>query len=404
MRRQLPYAFRHLEDRTARHIAAYGGRGGAKSHTFAEKLIQRGAAETLRIGCYREIQRSISASVKQLLDDKIEALGLSDGYRSTQYSIEHRVTGTEFLFAGLRTNPESVKSTEGIDIAWVEEANTVSQRSIDLLIPTVRKPGSQIWWSWNRRFTTDPVDKMFLGPDGPPPRSRIIRVNWDDNPWFPDVLREEMEWCRQRDYDKYLHVWEGHPVRRSDKQVFTNWRIEDIDDQVPAGTVPRFGADWGFSVDPTVLIKCYAWGRTLYFREEAYKVNCKIADTPKLFRTVSESERYPCRGDSSRPDIIAHMRDNGFPRLQPARKGAGSVEEGVTFMQSYDIVVHPSCRHTADELATYSYKVDPLTDEVLPELEDKDNHVIDAARYALEGYRRGGGGPDVIVGGQLVEG
>ncbi len=399
----IPYGFRHLRNLDARNVAMHGGRGGAKSHSFASEALDQGAERPLRILCAREIQRSIASSVKQLLDDKIAAKGMQSFYTSTQYAITG-ANGTNFIFAGLRTNPESVKSTEGIDIAWVEEANTVSQRSIDLLIPTVRKPGSRLWWSWNRRFITDPVDKMFLGGT-PPPRSIIQQVNYDDNPFFPEVLKEEMEWDRQRDMDKYLHVWEGHPLMRSDSKVFKNWRIEDIDDEIPAGCTPRFGADWGFSIDPTVLVKAYVWGRTIYFREEAYKVRCAIDKIPDLFDQVSESRDYRIRADSNRPDLISYMSENGYPKIVSARKGPGSVEEGVSFLQSYDIVVHPDCKHVADEMGLYSYKTDPLTNEVLPELADKDNHVIDSARYALEDIRRGGHQPSIAGAlGFLVEG
>lgn len=391
IRTQLPYAFRHLRNREARNIAFHGGRGGAKSWSIAEELVKQGAEESLRVLCAREIQRSIGASVKQLLDDKIEKLGLGGFYNSTQFAIT-APNGTSFSFAGLRSNPESIKSMEGIDIAWVEEANTVSQRSMDLLIPTVRKPGSRLIWSWNRRFHTDPVDNHFLGPKGLPPRSIVQQVNHYDNPWFPENLREEMEWLKKRDYQKYLHVWEGQLLQRSDKQVFQNWSIEDLDDELPADAIPRFGADWGFSVDPSVLVKCYVLEsqKIIYVRNEAYQVKCKIADTPALFDQVPQSRDYPIRADSNRPDIVAHMKDNGFPKIKSARKGPGSVVEGVNFLQSYDIVVHPDCKHVADELGTYSYKVDPLTDDVLPELADEDNHVIDALRYALEDVRRGG--------------
>lgn len=399
----LPYGFRHLRNPDARDIAFHGGRGGAKSHSMASELLNQGAERPLRILCAREIQRSISSSVKQLLDDKIAEKQLQSFYTSTQYAITG-ANGTNFIFAGLRSNPESVKSTEGIDIAWVEEANTVSQRSIDLLIPTVRKPGSQLWWSWNRRFITDPVDKRFLGGQ-PPPRSIVQQVNHDDNPWFPEVLREEMEWDRQRDMDKYLHIWEGHPLMRSDSKVFKNWRIEDIDDQVPEDCIPRFGADWGFSVDPTVLVKSYVFGRTIYFVEEAYKVRCEIDQIPKLFDQVSESRDYRIRADSNRPDLISYMKDNGFPKIVSARKGPGSIKEGVSFLQSYDIVVHPRCVHVADELGLYSYKTDPLTNEVLPILADEDNHVIDSARYSLEDIRRGGNAPSLAGAlGYVVEG
>ena len=399
-----------------RHKATHGGRGGGKSHNYAAALIILGAQKPFRVGCYREIQKSIKASVKTLLDDKIEQAGLMGHfYNSTEYSIKG-ANGTEFMFAGLRTNPDSVKSTEGLDVAWIEEANTVSQNSLGLLTPTVRKEGSELWYSWNRRHAHDPVDNMFLG-GSPPPRSFVQQVNWRENPWFPDVLREEMDWDRSRDIDKWRHVWEGELLQRSEARVFKNWRTEDIDDMVPSDCPPRIGADWGFASDPTVIVECYVIEslRVLYFRREKYKIRCEIDDTPALF--AGSDTREPARwknphtheglesvrkghrivADSARPETISYMKRHGFDIVR-ATKGPNSVEEGVEFMQSYDIVVHPDCVHVADELTHYSYLLDPLTEAVLPALGDKHNHTIDACRYALEDIRRGGGkrGMDAI--------
>ncbi|MEE8609021.1 MAG: PBSX family phage terminase large subunit [Nitrospiraceae bacterium] len=413
---QLPEAFEFLFE-PSRHKAAHGGRGGAKSHSFAAALVIKGKQRPLRWLFAREIQKSIKASVKQLLDDKIRDLGLNDHYYSTDRGITGR-NGTEFLFAGLRSNPESVKSMEGLDGAWVEEANNVSNTSIKLLTPTVRKEGSELWWSWNRRSATDPVDKMFLGGE-PPPRSIVRKVGWRDNPWFPEVLQEEMAWDKRRDHDKWLHVWEGEPVVRSEARVFKNWRVDDLDHLIEGGEhIPRFGADWGFSVDPTVLIKCYVIDRVLYFREEAYKVGCEIDETPSLFAGSDpidpprwkNTKGHPglsgalgglIVADNARPETISYMNNRGFT-VKRAIKGAGSVEDGIEFMRSHDIVVHPSCKHIEDELILYSYKVDPLTDEVLPELADKNNHTIDAARYAVESARRKLRGRIGIIGGEAI--
>ncbi|MDE2107429.1 MAG: terminase large subunit, partial [Patescibacteria group bacterium] len=285
---------------------------------------------------------------------------------------------------------------EGYDIAWAEEAQTLSQRSLDLLRPTIRKPGSELWFSWNPRLRPtkrgdsvigDPVDVM-LRADDLPPDAAVVRANWSDNPWFPDVLRAEMEWDRRRDPDKYAHVWLGDYERVSEARVFRNWRIEEF--ETPAESDVRFyyGADWGFSIDPTVLVRCWLHGSTLYVDHEAHRVGCAITDTPALFDTVPSSRKWPIRADSARPETIDHMQRAGF-RISPAVKGPNSVEDGIEFLKSHDIVVHPRCRHTADELSRYSYKVDPHTGEVLPVLEDKNNHVIDALRYALEGARIG---------------
>lgn len=424
-RLRLPFAFRELRD-PYRYKVFHGGRGGAKSHSFAQELVLRGHKQPLRWLCAREIQKSISASVKQLLEDKIKEAHLGpveDGGNGYYKITDRAITGgdgrTEFLFAGLRTNPDSVKSMEGLDGAWVEEANNVSRRSWDLLTPTIRKEGSEIWASFNRRHKTDPVDSMFLGGT-PPPRSLVRKVGWQDNPWFPAVLHEQMMWDKSRDRDKWLHVWGGEPVIRSEARVFQNWRTEDIDDQIPENCIPRLGADWGFSIDPTVLIECYVWGTTLYFRREAYKVKCKIDETPALFAGTDTREpprwsnvfvhpglqavrdNHRIVADSARPETVAYMKDRGF-NIISARKGAGSVEEGVEFMKSYDIVVHPDCVQTADELTFYSYKEDPLTDEVLPVLADRDNHVIDAARYSLESVRKKSRATISLYGGEVIK-
>lgn len=380
---QIPNKFRRIFE-PSRYKAFFGGRGSAKSHTISAVLLLMSSQQKLRILCAREIQKSLKSSSKQLIIDKINSLGLSQFYKITDSDIKGK-NGSRFLFEGIRTNPESIKSMEGIDIVWVEEASTVSQSSIDLLIPTIRKPGSEIWFSWNPRFTNDPVDKLFLGSDGPPPNTILFKVNFSDNPWFPEVLRAEMEWDKKRDPDKYAHVWLGHYVMRSELSVFRNWSIDEP--EVPPNCYPSFGADWGFSVDPSVLVKCYIFGRTLYIAEEAYQVGCEIDHLPKLFNKVYESNRYEIRADSARPETISYMNRNGF-NIAPSIKGAGSVVEGIEFMKSFDIKINPSCRHAIDEFSTFCYKKDKRTDEILPELEESNNHVIDATRYAVENQRR----------------
>lgn len=367
----------------SRYKAIYGGRGSAKSHSVATALVLQGAQQPLRILCAREIQNSIKDSVKRLLDDKIEACGLRGFYTSTDAEIRG-ANGTLFVFAGLRSNADSIRSLEGLDRCWVEEAATVSQASINTLTPTIRKPDSEIWFTWNPRNADDPIDVMFR-KDEPPPKSIVHRVNYDMNPWFPEVLKDEMEWDRRRDPDKYAHVWLGEYLRNSEARVFRNWRVEPF--ETPYDAEFRFGADWGFSVDPTVLIRAWLKGRTLYVDREAYSVGCEIDDTPALFDTVPGSRNWLITADSSRPETISYMSRHGF-RISKALKGPGSLEEGVQFLKSFDIVVHPDCKHTIDELSLYSYKTDKLTDEVMPVLEDKENHVIDALRYALEALRR----------------
>ena len=371
----------------SRYKAIWGGRGSGKSHERAEALIEKAVMQHgLRWVCIREVQKSLKQSVKQLLADKIRKFGLSDMFEVTETQIRTPGNGI-IIFQGMQNHTaDTIKSLEGFDGAWVEEAQTLSQRSLDLLRPTIRKEGSELWFTWNPRFKTDAVDAFFRSEDGPPPGAIVVKANYDDNPWFPNVLREEMEYDKRRDPDKYAHIWLGDYQKNSKSRVFNNWTIQEF--EAPADAVHRFGADWGFSNDPTVCVRCHSIGRKLYIDYEVYKIGCEIVDTPELFMEIPEAEKWPMRADSARPETISHMRKHGFPKIVGATKGPGSIVEGINFLKSFDIIVHPRCVHTADELALYSYKVDKDTDEVLPILEDKKNNVIDSIRYAFEGIMR----------------
>lgn len=335
--------------------------------------------------CVREVQRTLNQSVKKLLELKIEALGVGSLFDVQESKIIAPYGGL-IIFQGMQNHTaDSIKSLEDFDVAWVEEAQSLSQRSLDLLRPTIRKAGSELWFSWNPDHETDPVDAFLRGPN-PYPDSVVVEANYRDNPWLPDVLKQELTYDQARDPDKFAHIWLGKYQRNSEARVFRNWTVEDF--EVDESQIIRQGADWGFSVDPTVLVQAYIVGRKLYVPYEAYRVGCEIIDTPALFMTVPDSEKWPIIADSARPETISHVRKNGFPKIMPAVKGAKSLEEGVEFLKSFDIIVHPRCQHLIDELTLYSYKTDPLTGLVLPALEDKDNHVIDALRYACEGVRR----------------
>ena len=369
----------------ARYKGAFGGRGSGKSHFFGELAIERSICAPTDIVCVRENQKSLDQSVKKLLEHKIEKLN-AGAYFEVQDKRILASNGGRIIFQGMQNHTaESIKSLEGYDIAWVEEAQTLSQRSLDMLRPTIRKNGSELWFSWNPRHETDPVDALLRG-ETPPPNATVVEANYSDNPWFPDVLRAEMEYDRSRDPEKYSHVWLGAYERNSEARVFKNWRVQEFD--APDGVIFRLGADWGFSVDPSVLIRCHIDGTRLYVDYEAYMIGCEIVNLPALFMSVPDAEKWPMVADSSRPETISHMRNNGFPKILSAVKGPRSLEEGVEWLKSFDIVVHPRCKHLIDELTLYSYKTDPLTGAVLPMLADKDNHCIDALRYACEGVRR----------------
>lgn len=369
----------------ARYLGAYGGRGSGKSHFFGELLIERSATEKLDAVCIREVQKSLDQSVKKLLEGKIEKLNAGYYFEVQDAKILSKLGG-RIIFQGMQNHTaDSIKSLEGYDVAWIEEAQSLSQHSLDLLRPTMRKEGSQIWASWNPRNATDPIDALLRGAS-PPPDARVVQVNYTDNPWLPEELIAEIEYDKKRDPDKFAHIWLGGYVSMSSARVFRNWTVEEFD--APDGATFRLGADWGFAIDPSVLIRCYIQGKKLYVDHEAYMVGCEIDQLPDLFDRVPDSRKWFITADSARPETISYMQKHGYPKINAAIKGSKSVEEGVEFLKSFDIVVHPRCLHTIQELTLYSYKVDPLTEKVLPVLEDKHNHVIDALRYACEGARR----------------
>lgn len=372
---------------SARFRGAKGGRGSGKSHFFAESLIEDMVLGHTRAACVREIQNSIKDSVKQLIQDKIERHGLRPLFKITDREIVGPNDGL-IVFRGLQNHTAtSIKSLEGFNRCLVEEAQTITRRSLDLLVPTFRS-NSQFSFAWNPNSPKDAVETLFADNKGDSDFA-CVHANYYDNPFFPAELRRDMERDKYRDPDKYAHVWLGDFQQKSEARVFRNWRVGEL--EIPAGARPYFGADWGFSVDPTVLIRVWVWDRTLYVDREVYRVGCEIDHTPALFERVNDGrittiKRWPITADSARPETISYMKRQGY-NIKPARKGAGSVEEGIEFLKSYDIVVHPDCAHSVDEMSLYAYEIDKKTNEVLPVLSDRNNHVIDAIRYAVEGLR-----------------
>jgi len=383
--------------RRTRYKGAHGGRGSGKSHFFAELLIIYCLnIPGIRAVCLREVQQSLKQSSKLLIEDKIQQFGVGHLFRVLEDRIETPGGGI-IIFQGMQNHTaESIKSLEGYDVAWFDEAHRASQFSLGLLRPTLRKENSELWFSWNPFGRTDPVDELLRGVDRPPD-AIVVEANYSDNPVFPDVLREEMEYDKRRDPDRYAHVWMGKYQQESEARVFKNWRVAEF--ETPDDTRFYFGADWGFSVDPSVLVRCWIKGRNLYVDHEAWKIGCDYDHTPALFAGddprwknpmgfpgIPGAKKWPIVADSANPQAISYMQRMGFA-MTPAVKGTGSVEEGVEFLKSHDIVVHPRCVHVVDELSTYSWMKDKRTEQILPKLSDKKNHTIDSLRYAVEPLR-----------------
>jgi phage terminase large subunit len=382
IRCDIPESFQYLLE-PMRYKSAYGGRGRGASWSFARVLATKASFEKKRILCTREYQNSIRDSVYKVLTDQIEQLSLMPYYNINKTEISSKV-GSEFIFKGLQ-HPLEIKSIEGIDVVWLEEAQNVSEDSWKFLIPTIRKEGSEIWMSWNTGSEDDPTYVRFVTNKPEDCISKLL--SYKDNPYFPETLRKEMEYCKRVDYDAYLHIWEGKPEKLSHALVFKGkFAVEDF--ETPYGARFYYGADWGFANDPIALIRCFIVGNDLFIDQEACGVGVEFEEIPQLFDSVPGVREYEIPADSSRPETISYVKRQGF-LVKSCRKSAttkaGFVKDGISFLRKFEkIHIHTRCKHVQDEFEHYSYKIDKKTGEVLPILLDSFNHCIDALRYSLE--------------------
>lgn len=357
-----------------------GGRGSAKSTSFADALLVRAAYEPLRILCAREIQNSIRDSVHRLLSDRIKALGLDDCY-IVQKDCIMSGCGSELIFKGLHRNINKIKSIEAIDICWIEEAETISQDSWDVLVPTIRKANSEIWISFNQESEKSAMYREFIL--NPRPNSTVEHMTFRDNKMFPDVLRDEMEHCRKTDPDRYKHVWEGGLKEYSDAIIFAG-KIVEREFVTPQCVVFHFGCDWGFSGDPMAIPRMFILGPDLYIDYEFYAHGIDYDEYEEAFDSIPGIRSGRIRADNAYPASISYVRKRGFDIIG-AKKGPGSVEDGIKFLRGFrNIYIHPRCPGALDDFKNYRYKQDPLTKDILTIIIDKSNHIPDAVRYALE--------------------
>lgn len=375
---------------SARYRALYGGRGSGKSFSVALMAAIWGYADPIRILCTREFQASIKDSFHAEVKSAIAAHPWLENHYDVGVDYLKGRNGTEFIFRGLRHNSQAIKSLAKIDLTIVEEAETVPEQSwLDLEATVFRQPKSELIAIWNPRIDGSPVDKRFR--KRPPSESLIAEVNWNDNPYFPSAL----ELLRRREQERldpatYAHIWEGAYLENSDAQVFQNkYRVAEFNpDSNWDG--PYYGVDFGFSQDPTAGVKCWVFDDKLWVEYDAAKVGLELDSTaPFLIENIPGIDHHAVRADSARPESISYLKRHGIPRIEGAKKGKGSVEDGIQFIRSFkEVVIHPRCKKTAEEFRLYSYKVDRLSGDVLTDIVDANNHIIDALRYALEPIMR----------------
>lgn len=374
-----------------RHKVFYGGRGSGKSHAIATALAIIASKHGVLVVCARQYQNSIKTSVKELIENKIKMLGLAGDFKFLEREIINEKTGAKFIFIGLDRNPESAKSLEGADICWVEEANTINARSMEILEPTIRKPGSEIWWSYNPEFTTDPVDNYFRGgalPEGavfvPPPDSYICRVGIEDNPWFYQTEMPQQMWhMEQGNPARFRHVWGGEYDEDYEGRIYSDVMIGRVD--VPANIDPRYGMDFSSGgAHPHAILRAYVLdhSKQIYIAREA-ALSVPMRHFHAAIDSVIDTRADQIVCDSSQPGTIEQLNFEGF-NCVPAKKGPGSVKAGITWLQGYQLVIDPDCPLIAKEARTYSWAIDRVTkkrtDAPVKVLDD----LLDALRYATE--------------------
>ncbi|MGX1096527.1 PBSX family phage terminase large subunit [Amorphus sp. MBR-141] len=370
---------------SVQYRALKGGRGSGKSLNAAKMAAIWGYAEPLRILCAREFQVSIAESFHAELKAAIASEPWLDAAYDVGRDYLRGKNGTEFIFRGLRRNTQSIKSLANIDLTIVEEAEDVPEESWLALEATVfRRPRSELWPIWNPRLDGSPVDLRFV--KDPPANALIATLNWQDNPFFPPGLEELRQREQKRlDPNTYAHVWDGAYLTNSEVQILGGkWEVADFEPS-DGWEGPYQGGDFGFSQDPTAAVRCWVHGDCLYVEYEAGKTGLELDDTAGFItRRIPDFADYVTRWDNARPESISHIKRHGLPRSESVDKWPGSVEDGIAFLRSFRrIVVHPRCTETAREMRLYSYKVDRMSGDILPDVVDAWNHYIDAIRYAV---------------------
>jgi len=376
----------------SRYKVAYGGRGGAKSWGIARALLILGAKSPLRILCAREFMTSMRDSVHKLLCDQIEALSLFGFYEITQASIKGK-NGTEFSFVGLKNNIANVKSYEGVDICWVEEAQTVSRLSWNVLIPTIRKEGSEIWVSFNPELETDETYQRFVAI--PPADCITMKVNWSDNPWFPDTLKLEKDALKARDEEAYNQVWEGLCRQTVDGAIFAK-EMQQAEKEGRICRVPYdatkpvhavFDLGWSDSTAIWFLQFVGMETRLIRYIEDSQKTISYYLATMQTFGYVYDTIWLPHDAENKTLAAAGRTIDDivraaGYKtRIMPRVPVLDSINAART--------IFPTCyfdrEHTADGLAClrhYRYEVDPDTGQFSRNpLHDHYSHGADAFRY-----------------------
>ena len=372
---EIPIEYRRLFDNDWREAAVYGGRYSLKSHTVARFLIIKARESKIRVACFREFQNSIAESSHQLLSDLIKKYDLVD-FEVTDKAIVNKLNGSDFIFKGLYHNEQNIKSIEGIDIAWVEEAQTVSKESIDVLTPTVRNPGSKIIYTYNRLFEDDPVHQRLVFEGRP--NTLVLNINYDTAikyGYIPDVILKEINDDKERRPALYKHKWLGEP-NSNEARIYKDWQIVD---DVPFGArLERYGLDFGYTNDPTAIVAVYYYNGGYVLDEITYQ---KGLSNKQISDILSNIKKVLVVADSAEPKSIDEIRSYGISII-PSTKGQGSVSYRIQMAQEQAISVTKRSANIIREYRNYLWDTDK-NGKTLNTPEHTFSHSMDAFSYAL---------------------
>ena len=395
--------FSFLLNSTELEICLHGGRGSGKSRAIAQYLLLEGMKGKMRIFCCRQFQTSIRQSVYTELSQVIEEHDLNF------YSIKRDAiigeNGTEFFFRGLERNPESAKSTAYVDAVWIEEAEAISEVSLRYLMPTIRggnhwKPGRK-FVVFNPREESDPIWQRYFGEAGPPTGSIVHESNYRDNIFCDKGFLQEAEDEKRRDPAMYEHTYEGKLLKLTDDIIYRNWSEGDLDDFIE-GCEQFVGLDFGAADSPTAGVASYIIPgkrrNTLYIREEVVGKRIPIEELPALLKggegrdaafvgLKAVRDGVMISADPENTWAIRYLNDRGF-NMRKAVKGGGSVNDGIDFVRSFDIVIHPSCKTVLEEIRLYRWDRNKLDGSFKKTPIKKHDHTMDAIRYSIETLMR----------------
>lgn len=372
---QIPQEYRRLFDNDWREAAVYGGRFSLKSHTVARYLLVMARQQKTRVWCFREYQNSIRESSHQLLSDLISFYWLSD-FQVTNNSIINTINGSDFIFKGLWNNEQSVKSIEGIDIAWVEEAQTISKESIDVLTPTIRKDWSKIVYTYNRLLEDDPVHQRLVIEWRP--NTLVLNVNYDIalKYWMmPEVIRLEMEDDKEKRPRLYNHKWLWEP-NSMERKIYRDWAI--IDDVPHEARLERYWLDFGYTNDPTSIVAVYSYNWGYILDEITFS---KWLSNKQIVDILQSKPTALIVWDSAEPKSIDEIFSYWLTIVW-AEKWPDSIKNWIQLAQWQRISVTRRSQNIINEYKKYMWETDREW-RVVNVPEGWYDHAMDAIRYAL---------------------